>query len=206
MNIDQFQKACAISATTARQWFRPVLTAMDWAEINTPVRQAAFLSQVLHETGGFDTLTENLRYRDPARLASIFKSAFDGKPSLAQPYVNNPEKLANKVYANRLGNGDEASGDGWRYRGRGLIQTTGRANYASVAAGTGLDCVSNPDLLASPEGAALSAAFYWKGRAINRLADINDMVGVRRAVNGPGMAGQEDCLRRWNIARRVLCA
>jgi putative chitinase len=108
----------------------------------------------------------------------FFKTAAD-----TQPYVNNPEALANKVYANRIGNGDTASGDGWKYRGRGLIQLTGKDNYAALTKALGVDFVKDPDLVATPQYAALSAAWFWKNHGLNQLADVEDYKALSKRIN-----------------------
>jgi putative chitinase len=129
---------------------------------------------------------------------------------LAQAYADNPEKLANKIYASRLGNGDEASGDGWRYRGRGLIQMTGRANYERCARALSLGLLAQPDVLATPEGAARSAAWYWSEAKLNELADnkadknaLEDFTTITKRING-GTIGLEARVEHWVKAKKLL--
>jgi putative chitinase len=150
--------------------------------INTQLRKAHFLAQIAHESAGFKATTENLNYSDTA-LYNVFRKYFPTLES-AKAYARQPERIANKVYANRMGNGDEASGDGWKYRGRGLIQLTGKANYEAFSQAVGQDFVSNPDLVATPEWALSSACWYWKNRNINRFADTDDIHMVTKSVNG----------------------
>lgn len=161
-------------------------TVLPQFEINTPLRKAHFLAQLAHESAGFKATTENLNYSAKA-LNSVFKKYFPTLES-ATAYERQPERIANKVYANRMGNGDEASGDGWKYRGRGLIQLTGKSNYEAFSKATGQDFVNNPDLVASPEWALSSACWYWKNRNINRFADVDDIHMVTKSING-GLIG-----------------
>lgn len=162
---------------------------LDSYEINTPIRKAHFLAQISHESGSFKFVKENLNYSANA-LYGVFRKYF---PTLAAAalYARQPEKIANKVYANRMGNGDEASGEGWKYRGRGLIQLTGKDNYSAFSADVGQDFVSNPDLLTQPEWALASACWFWKKRGINKFADEDDIHMVTKKING-GFNGLED--------------
>jgi putative chitinase len=122
-----------------------------------------------------------------------------------QNYERNPQKIANKVYANRMGNGDEESGEGFAYRGRGLIQLTGKSNYEACGEAIGVDLVSNPDLVATPEYAALSAGWFWDKNHLNKFADANDMEGLTKKING-GTHGIEDRVARTQLALDVLSA
>lgn len=157
-------------------------TVLPRFEINTPLRKTHFLAQIAHESAGFKATTENLNYSANA-LYGVFRKYFPTLES-ASEYARQPERIANKVYANRMGNGDEASGDGWKYRGRGLIQLTGKSNYDAFSDAVNQDFVSNPDLVASPEWALSSACWYWKNRNINRFADVDDIHMVTKHVNG----------------------
>ena len=156
-------------------------------DINTPERQACFLAQVMHESGGFKFLQENLNYSAQA-LMRTWGSRFPDADT-AEKFEHNPEKIANKVYAGRMGNIEE--GDGWKYRGRGLIQLTGRENYANFGHNVGVDVLSNPDLLTTPEYATISAGWYWNKRNLNELADKMDIEGITKKING-GVNGLED--------------
>jgi putative chitinase len=156
--------------------------------ISTPIRQAAFVSQCAHESMMFTRLEESLYYRTPERICAIFPTSVP-TIAIAMPLVGKPEALANHVYANRLGNGNEASADGWRFRGRGLIQLTGRTNYTKADTAIERPYVEHPDLLLSPDDAALAAAWFWYARSLNILADSSEIDTITRAVNGSGMEG-----------------
>lgn len=164
---------------------------LDEAGINTPIRLRHFFARVCVETGGLRLLEENLNY-SAARAAKVWPSRFK-TAAAARPYANNPAMLAEKVYGGRLGNG--RPGDGWAYRGSGILQTTGRDNFEEVEKDTGLPVVSQPDLLRTFPGALKAATIYWKNRNINARADRNDTAGVCKAVNG-GTIGLAD-QRTW---------
>jgi putative chitinase len=170
--------------------------AMARHAIGTPLRAAHFLAQCAHESAGFTRMEENLNY-SRLRLLAVFPTHYHDH-GLAALHARHPEKVANHVYAGRLGNGPEASGDGWKYRGRGLIQLTGRLNYARFSKATGWDAEGDPSLLVAPEGAAESAAWFWADRGVNKAADADDIVAVTRLVNG-GTTGLVD--RRCLTAR-----
>ena len=157
-------------------------TVLPRFEIDTPLRKAHFLAQIAHESAGFKATVENLNYSDSA-LYNVFRKYFPTLDSTAG-YARQPERIANKVYASRMGNDDEASGDGWRYRGRGLIQLTGKSNYQAFSNAVNQNFVANPDDVASPEWALSSACWYWQNRKINRFADTDDIQMVTKMVNG----------------------
>ncbi len=184
----------------AGYWARPLSQAMARYGITTRPRVAAFLAQIGHESAGLSRVEETLRYTAP-RLLQVFPRHFDD--ASAKAYANKPEAIASRVYGGRLGNGIEASGDGWRYRGRGLIQITGRANYAEQAVFLGLPLLAEPDLLAQPGPAALSAAAYWHARGLNALADAQHFDQITRRING-GLNGQPDRVKRLQRALVVL--
>jgi putative chitinase len=183
--------AAGINATQARLYAEPLKAAMALHAIDTPARQSAFIAQAMLETMRFTRMEENLFYTTPSRIAAVWPSRFKTAQA-AEPYARNPQKLANLVYANRNGNGDEASGDGWRYRGRGIFQLTGKANYAAAARGLNRPYLTQPDLVAEPSDACLTAAWYWNSRNCSALADNGDMVGITRAINGPAMLHHEE--------------
>lgn len=164
-------------------------------EINTQRRIAAFLAQCGHESAGFTVTEENLNYSAEA-LMRTFPRYF---PTLthAKPYARNPEKIANHVYACRMGNGSEESGDGWRYRGRGCIQLTGKDNYKAFAAAVNLSLDAAVQYLGTINGAVESACWFWKTRGLNAMADAKDMVTMTKKVNG-GLHGLEDRQRRYS--------
>lgn len=163
-------------------WADALERPMAEAAIGTPLRVAAFLGQVAEESGRFTMLEERLGYSAP-RLMVVWPARFPSAAK-ANQYAMRPEKLANHVYAGRMGNGDEASGDGWRFRGRGLIQLTGRGNYAKFARDVGMRIETAAEWCGTPDGAAASACWYWTSRGINALADAWDIAGVTRTVNG----------------------
>ncbi|SRR6266498_343668 len=175
--------------------------AMDEFGIDTPKRQAMFLAQCAHESGNFSRIVENLNYSTAERLRAIF-SVFHTVN--AQEYVHRPEKLANLVYAHKNGNGDVHSGDGWAYRGRGLIQVTGRANYTALCTALGKDIVDDPSYLETPEGAARSAVCWWTQHGLNACADEDDIKACTRKINGPRMVGLAERTELWEKALNAL--
>ncbi|HEY7554028.1 MAG TPA: glycoside hydrolase family 19 protein [Candidatus Binatia bacterium] len=158
------------------------------SSVTTPRRLCHFMGQIFVETGGFASMVENLNYRDPVRLDAIF-SAVRGTDDALALIRCGPEAIANRVYAGRLGNGDEASGDGWRYRGSGYKQLTGRSNYREIGAIVNLDLEGNPELAREPKTAARVAFAFWDARQCSRLADVGDVEGVTEKINGPAKLG-----------------
>ncbi len=188
-------------------FFVPALNvAMERFDITSPVRLAVFLAQVGHESSQLTRLVENLNY-SARGLAATWPSRYsgaDGKPNaLALNLAWHPQAIANNAYASRNGNGDEVSGDGWRFRGRGLLQITGRSNYRAAGVGLGLPLEQEPELLEQPEFAALSAAWWWAAHGLNDLADRGEFVAITRRING-GLNGQAERLALWERAKRVL--
>lgn len=157
-------------------------TVLPKYEINTPLRTAHFLAQIAHESGGFKFVVENLNYSAEA-LYSVFRKYFP-MMDLAANYARKPQQIANKVYANRMGNGDESSNDGWNYRGRGLLQITGKTNYQTLTQETGEDFISTPENLEQPQWALTSACWFWKKRNLNKYADADDIHMVTKLING----------------------
>jgi putative chitinase len=180
--------------------------AMVRFRIDSPVRAAAFLAQVGHESEQLLRLSENLNYSAQG-LAKTWPARFrddSGKPTaLAYQLQRNPEAIANSVYAGRLGNGTAESGDGWRFRGRGLIQTTGRANYRTAGKALGADLEHIPQLLEQPVYAALSAGWFWQEHGLNELADAGQFEAATKRING-GLTGQAERVALWEVAKRVL--
>jgi putative chitinase len=162
--------------------------ARQTSSVTTARRLCHFLGQVFVETGGFAIMVENLNYKDPARLDGIF-SAVHGSEDARDLIRRGPEAIANRVYANRLGNGDEASGDGWRYRGSGYKQLTGRSNYREIGGIVNLDLEGNPELAREPRTAASVAFAFWDARQCSLLADVGDIEGVTEKINGPAKLG-----------------
>jgi len=150
-------------------------------DINTPLRLAHFFAQIHHESN-LKPISENLNYSSSA-LQRVFKKYFPTK-ALADEYARNPEKIANKVYASRMGNGDEFSGDGWKYRGRGFIQITGKDNYKALRKATTIDYVNNPDLLLNEADSMISALWYWTSNNLNKYADRDDINTITKKING----------------------
>jgi putative chitinase len=172
-----------LSVADVQAWAAALAPAMQAVQINTPRRAALFLGNLAEETGGFQAFQENLHYTTAARLCAVWPSRF---PSVAAatPYLNNPEKLANHVYAGRLGNGDEASGDGWRYRGQGPIQLTGKSTFAAWGTTMGKSADEAAAIILTPAGGAQSACWYWNTRNLNPLADAWNVPGVTQKING----------------------
>lgn len=191
-----------VGPTQARMFLEPMNRLLPKYGIDTPNRVAGFVGQVFIESAGFTALEEGLFYTRTDRLRSVFRTRITDDV-IAARLVRNPKGLANFVYANRLGNGNEASGDGWRFRGRGLKQLTGRTNYVDASATTGHDYVNNPDLVATPEHAVLTACTFWQAAKCSPLADAQDWDAVTRAVNGPAMLQKAE---RATKARQVLKA
>lgn len=171
---------CGASILRSAQWISPLQAACDKYEINTPLRAAAFLATCGVESARLTALAENMNYSE-AGLLSTFGKYFTADE--AQQYANKPPMIANRVYANRNGNGDEASGDGWRFRGQGCIAVTGKNNFILCGIGIDLDLINHPELLQQDANAAMSAAWYWFNRNLNPLADAGNFLGVSRAVN-----------------------
>lgn len=203
MTSEELSQALKLTPAKAEEWIDAINETFDRFDISTPERQACFLGQCAHESAGFTALKENLNYSAEG-LTKVWPKRF---PSLdaAQPYHRNPEKIANKVYADRMGNGDEASGEGFKYRGRGLIQLTGKDNYKACGAALGADLLNDPDQVSSPKYAALSAGWFWDKNKLNQYADANDMTTLTKRING-GTHGLDDRIARTQHAIDVLMA
>ena len=191
----------ACSQMMANIWFKPLNDAADQYEINTDKRVAMFIAQLGHESGSFQYTVENLNYSS-AGLMSVFNRYFPNL-QVANAYARQPEKIANRVYANRMGNGDEASGDGWKYRGRGLIQLTGKDNYTAFSMATSVDALIHPELLEQAEAAALSAGWFWNTRHLNDFCDTGDIITVTKRING-GTNGLDDRQARYSRALAAI--
>jgi putative chitinase len=211
--------AAGVKRATAEKWADAVANACAEFSISTPQRIAGFLSQCAHESGGFERLQENLNYSADG-MAGIWPKRFavlgpDGKPvkkdgknqpnKFALALHRKPEMIANVVYSNRMGNGPTESGEGWKYRGRGLKQLTGKDNHRACSAGLGVDLVSNPDLLLEPVYAARSAAWFWSTNKCNAFADAEDIEGLTRKING-GLIGIDDRKKRYASAMQSMQA
>jgi putative chitinase len=211
--------AAGVKQATAQKWVDAVAAACQEFNIDTPQRIAGFLSQCAHESGGFERLQENLNYSADG-MAGIWPKRFavlgpDGKPvkkdgknqpnKFALALHRKPEMIANVVYSGRMGNGPTESGEGWKYRGRGLKQLTGKTNHSNCSKGLGVDLVDNPDLLLEPIYAARSAAWFWSTNKCNVFADAEDIEGLTKRING-GLIGLEDRKKRYASAMRSFSA
>ena len=172
--------------------------------LNTPLRLAHFLAQTAHESGGFRLIEENLNYSADS-LNKVFPKYFKNAGRDANEYNRKPEKIANVVYASRMGNGDTDSGDGYKFRGRGLIQLTGRSNYTNFAKDNGIDVEEAVAYLTTPAGAIESAAWFWNKNGLNALADKDDVVAVTKRING-GTIGLEDRKKHTEEFKDILGA
>ena len=185
-------------------WHQALSQLLPDYEINTAQRSAAFVAQCSHESAGFTALKENLNYK-AVTLRKIFPKYFPSD-DLANAYANMPNKqeaIANRVYASRMGNGDEHSGDGYRYCGRGLIQLTGKSNYQSFADSLEMNVEDVPEYLATFEGAAQSACWFWESNNLNQWADKGDILTLTKRING-GTIGLEDRIKHYEHALHVL--
>lgn len=194
-----------LGVSGAVTWIGPLEQAMANWDIVTRPRVAAFLAQAAHESAELTRLEENLNYSAEG-LQRTWPKRFT--PDLAQTYARRPEAIANHVYAERMGNGDEASGDGWRYRGRGIFQLTGRANYrdCSIAIAADADTLLvNPELLAAPQYACQSAGWFWASRGLSELAERGGFEEITRKING-GLTGLAERVGYWNRAIAMLSA
>lgn len=203
---EQQLKQCMPNAReSAIDSFLPGLNqAMGEFRINTPMRIAAFLAQIGHESGQLTAMVESTFYSSPDRLKKLFPSKFLSEKE-AVPYVRDPMRCANRIYAGKNGNGGESSGDGWKYRGRGLVQLTGKANYAECGKALGIDLVSDPDLLLDPSVSARSAAWFWNRKGCNELADVGMFGAITHKING-GYNGAQDRLSLYVLSKKALGA
>lgn len=202
MNREEFDLCFEKASFENRERYHLSLTsAMEYHQINTPLRQAHFLGQICHESLFLKSVVENLRY-SASGLLRVFPKYFTKE--LAQEYAYKPEKIASRVYANRYGNGDEESGDGWRYRGRGLIQITFRDNYKAVGDALDFDFINEPEKLQLVGAASYSATWFWDSRKLNQFADKDDVKKITLRING-GYNGLEDRIGLVNHMKKILC-
>jgi putative chitinase len=186
-----------------QNWFDALNQLLPDYEINTPQRVAAFVAQCAHESANFRILKENLNYRAET-LTRLWPRHFP--PEIARDYASRPNKqeaIANRAYANRMGNGDEASGDGYRFCGRGLIQLTGKSNYSWFAASLGISVEDAAEYLQTFEGAAQSACWFWETNSLNQWADVGDILTLTRRING-GTIGLDDRIKHYKHALHVF--
>ena len=187
----------------AENWLEALDQLLPDYEINTPKRVAAFIAQCAHESGGFRFIKENLNYKAES-LRKVFPKYFP-TDELARAYAKKPEMIANRVYASRMGNGDEHSGDGWRYCGRGLIQLTGKDNYTFFAASLDIPVEEASEYLQTFEGAVQSACFFWEQNNLNKWADSGDILTLTKRING-GTIGLEDRIKHYEHALHIFGA
>ena len=208
MNAAELATCTGAAPDVAARWLDAIVAAMARWEINTPARQAAFLAQIGVESDHLTAVVEDLDYRASA-LRVEWPTHFT--PEQAQQYGRTPAHAANQVmianlaYGGRNGNGASETGDGWRYRGRGLVQLTFRDNYRAAGAALGIDLEADPDLLLQPEHAAAAAGWFWKSHGCNELADGARFVQITHAING-GLNGYSARVALWTYAKRVLHA
>lgn len=174
--------------------------------ISTPVQQASWIGQCGHECGNFKILEENLMYR-AATLLKLFprtpKRAWGFTPEEAAAYERQPQRIANRIYGNRMGNRDEASGDGWRFRGSGFLQLTGHANFYHAGKALGEDFVMQPELVRTPKYAAMTAGWFWQTHKLNQYADTRDFLMMTKKING-GTIGLDDRIKHINHALDII--
>lgn len=184
-------------------WYVNLLEILPLYEIDSPHRVAAFMAQCGHESGGFTIMQENLNYSADG-LRKIFGKYFPSV-ELANQYARKPQMIANRVYANRMGNGPESSGDGWNYRGRGIIQITGKNNYVRCSQSMFEDnlLVEQPELLLDTYYAIHSACWFWTATRLNELADVQDLKLMTKRING-GFIGLQDRINHYNRAVHIL--
>jgi len=183
-------------------WFNELNELLPVFEINTAPRVAAFIAQTAHESGGYRALSENLNYSGDA-LCRVWPRHFNEENK--EQYHRNPEAIANRAYRNRMGNGDEESGEGWAYRGRGLIQLTGKDNYSRFAAYAEMAVEQAPEYIETPRGAVHSACWFWYSNDLNTFADAGDFTGMTKRING-GTIGLEDRIKHYEEALHLFGA
>lgn len=187
----------------AQNWYDALCDELPKYQITTPARVAMFMAQTGHESGNYTALTENLNYK-PQALMAIWKKRFPTM-DIANAYAHNPEKIANRAYCDRMGNGSEESGDGWKFHGRGLIQLTGRSLYEAFAKEIGKELDECVDYCETPDGAVESACFFWEHHGLNAISDAGDIVKATKVING-GTLGIEDRTARYNHAIQLFGA
>ncbi len=199
--LAKFKNCVGGNPPHADYWYEALCQILPDYDINTVPRVAAFLAQTAHESGGYRAIKENLNYKAES-LMRVWPKYF---PTLdvAKQYAHNQEMIANRAYANRMGNGDEASGDGWKFCGRGLIQLTGKSNYSRYAESLEISLDEASEHLTTFEGCVQSAAWFWEANNLNQWADKGDMLTLTKRING-GTLGLEDRIKHYNHAIHVL--
>lgn len=203
ITVEILQKLCPkTKKEVLEKYVAPINTlAKKFGILDDKKRIAAFIAQCAHESGGFNITTENLNYNAKA-LQTIFKKYFPTE-SEALLYERKPEKIANKVYASRMGNGDEKSGEGWKYRGRGLIQLTGKDNYSRFASAFNKTLDEAVSYLETPEGSVASAVWFWDANKLNTYCDKGDILNLTKRING-GTIGLEERKHYYETALSIL--
>lgn len=203
IDLNLLQAICPkTKSTVLEKYVDPLNVVIKYYEIDKTVeRLAGFLAQLSHESGGFNHTIENLNYSAKG-LMTTFKKYFPTE-ELAKQYERKPEKIANRVYANRMSNGPESSGDGWKFRGRGLIQLTGKFNYTKFAADLNISVDACVEFMGTQEGACSSAGWFWDNNGLNKFCDNNDFIGLTKRING-GTIGLADRVHHYEIAVKKL--
>lgn len=200
--LDQLRQLIPNAAGGVNAWYDGLSDALPQYEIVTPERVAAFIAQCAHESGGFRMMEENLNYK-AATLTKLWPKRYP--TGVAEQYAGKPQAIANKSYGGRMGNGDEASGDGWKYRGRGILQLTGKDNYRACSKYLFSDdtLLDNPDILLDAYYATHSACWFWNANKLNQYADNGDFVTMTKRING-GTIGLDDRIKHYKHALEVL--
>jgi putative chitinase len=203
VTLDLLTQICPHTKSSMLEgYIEPLNTVAEYYEMNVnPARLAGFLAQTAHESGGYNFIKENLNYSSNG-LRSTFGKYFTNDV-IANQYAKKPEKIANRVYANRMKNGDESSGDGYKFRGRGLIQLTGRDNYTKFANDLGLSLEDTVAYLETPNGAVASAGWFWENNKLNQYCDSGDFVTLTKRING-GTIGLADRKHHFELAMNYL--
>ncbi|WP_038909449.1 glycoside hydrolase family 19 protein [Dickeya oryzae] len=208
MTVEQFQRAAGVKAEIAEKWHPHIVAALQQFDITTPRRIAAFIAQTGHESGGFTRIVESFNYSITglaifSQLTVAQREALGRHADERGLPVERQRAIANLAYAGHLGN--KSPDDGWKFRGRGLIQLTGLDNYLSCGRALGIDLITSPELLESPQYAALSAGWFWSENKLNSLADIGDIVKITRRINS-GMIGLAERQALYKQALRAVGA
>jgi putative chitinase len=200
-----FEKFCACTGNppNAEHWFEALTNVLPDYDINTPQRVACFLGQTMVESAGYRAIKENLNYKAES-LCKVWPHYFPNM-EVANQYAHNQEAIANRAYANRMGNGDEASGDGWKFCGRGLIQITGKSNYENYAQSTGQSLDDAAEHLTTFEGCVQSACWFWEANGLNQYADAGDILTMTKRING-GTLGLEERQQHCQRSLQILGA
>lgn len=202
VTIELLQAVCPITKKTVlNTYLGPLIEVTEYYEMQSPERLAAFIAQIAHESGSFTAVKENLNYSADG-LRKIFGKYFT-TAEIASQYARQPTKIANRVYANRMNNGDESSGDGYRFCGRGLIQITGRLNYTKFAQALDMSIEDTVAYMETPAGACASAGWFWDNNGLNDYCDSGDFIGLTKRING-GTNGIEDRQQKYEVAFNML--